>query len=130
MEEPFRNLTRPELDTLRRLREEPFDGREELVRQLEGAQVRRIDQNGSLAFRVTGPTARIYTRVPVEGEAADGDVPVHVLLHVVDGRISELEFYRNDLSAVVDFPNPAKLSVTLNAPRKTLSHLQRDRHSI
>lgn len=84
-----------------------------MIAHLPHAQVRRIDANGSLAFRVVGPACvRIIERVPVEGEAPDVDgVPVHVLLHVVDGRLAELELYRNDLGTVVEFPTAAQLSV-------------------
>jgi Domain of unknown function (DUF6984) len=112
-EQSLRNLTRRELDLVHRLLEEQFDARNELVAQLEHAQVRTIDQNGSLMFRVVGPrAAQIRSRVPVEGEAVDADgMTIHVLLHVVDGQLNELELFKDDLGTVIDFPSPSKLTV-------------------
>jgi hypothetical protein len=40
-------------------------------------------------------------RIPVEAEYEDLDrVTVHVLLHVIDGRLNEIEVYREDSAAV------------------------------
>jgi hypothetical protein len=112
-DEPFRALTTGELRIVQRLLQEAFEGRDDLISQLRDAHVRRIDDNGSLAFRVGGPSAvQISARVPVEGEAPDVDgVPIHVLLHVVDGRLAELELYRNDLGTILEFPKAENLSV-------------------
>ena len=113
MDELFRELTSAERKVIERLLQERFDGRDELLRQLDSAQARAIDANGSLSFRVGGPTtAKVRTRVPVEGEAPDVDgISVHVLLHVVGGRMTELELYREDLRPVVQFPAASKLTV-------------------
>ena len=113
MDERFRELTSAERKVIERLLQERFDGRNELLCQLDGAQVRAIDPNGSLSFRINGPTtAKVRTRVPVEAAAPDVDgASVHVLLHVVDGRMTELEVYREDLRPVLQFPAASKLTV-------------------
>lgn len=112
-DERFRDLTTGELQIVTRLLQEPFEGHDDLIRQLRNAQVKQVDANGSLVFRVGGPSAaQISERVPVEAEAPDVDgVPIHVLLHVIDGLLAELELYRNDLGPVIEFPTAAMLSV-------------------
>jgi hypothetical protein len=55
--------------------------------------------------------------VPVEAAAPDVDgVSVHVLLHVVDERLAELELYREDLGTVIEFPMAAKLGAFFITP--------------
>jgi hypothetical protein len=47
--------------------------------------------------RGDAPRAPVALRIPVEGMAADADgVAIAVLLHVVDGWVTELEVYRVD----------------------------------
>jgi hypothetical protein len=62
---------------------------------------------GPLSFRIeTSGRAGVRSRVPVEAHAADADgAPIHVLLHVVDERLSELELFREDLRIVQRFPS-------------------------
>ena len=55
------------------------------------------------------------TRIPVEGEAPDRDgMMIHYLLHVVDGRMNELEVYKDDSLRVLRHAEPEDLKV-LNA---------------
>ena len=77
---------------------EPFPGRDEIARQVALARSRRIDDDGSFALSVSdAPPAEVVGRIPLEAKAEDLDgVTVHVLLHVVDGYINELEIYRED----------------------------------
>jgi hypothetical protein len=66
---------------------------------LHGRGVRVIDADGSLELSIVGtaPRANVERRIPVEAEAEDVDgMTFHVLLHVVDGLVNELEIYRND----------------------------------
>jgi hypothetical protein len=45
-----------------------------------------------------------------EAKALDRDRSViHVLLHVREGKLAEVELYREDGRAVVEFPDSAKL---------------------
>jgi len=77
---------------------EPFPGRDEVALQVEVAEARLMDNDGSLALRAPDAApAQVMYRVPVEGIAPDVDgVGIHVLLHVVDGLINEMEVYRED----------------------------------
>jgi hypothetical protein len=85
---------------LARLLTASFPGDEEIARQGAMARSRVIDEDGSLELLVGGsaPPALVDRRIPVEAEAEDIDgMTFHVLLHVVDGYINELEVYREDL---------------------------------
>lgn len=86
-----------------------FAGRNELAAQVEEARVSQIDQDGSLQFRTVGPDAPLGERVPVEGRYLDGtDDPfgpaVNLLLHVVKGRLHELEVYKDDGTDIIVSP--------------------------
>jgi hypothetical protein len=73
-------------------------GRDEVAQQVTVACGRVIDADGSLELSVANaPRADVVRRIPVEAEAEDIDgMTFHVLLHVVDGYINELEIYRDD----------------------------------
>jgi hypothetical protein len=50
------------------------------------------------------------SRIPVEGEVEDVDgTIIHILLHVVDGRVKDLQVYKDDSSAVVEMPRAEQL---------------------
>ena len=88
-----------ERSLLDRLLEEEFPGRDELREQLSSCLVEPIDRNGSLEFAVrTDVKTPVRWRIPVEGEAQDEDgVTIHVLLHVIEGKVDELEIYKDDV---------------------------------
>jgi hypothetical protein len=88
---------------LARLLEPTFPGRDELREQVTHIEVMTIDEDGGLSLRCSGgPRAPVKCSVPTEGEYADSDgVPVHVLLHVVDGFVSELEVFKEECVPLV-----------------------------
>jgi hypothetical protein len=102
----WREPTAEEEGLLALLLSAEFAGKEAIARQLGSAQVRVIDSEGSLALRVSSSErADVKHRIPVEAEAHDRDgVMVHMLLHVVDGVVSELEIYKEDSSPILDLP--------------------------
>ena len=75
-----------------------FPGSIQIAKQVESARGRVIDKEGSLVLQAPDvPRADVERRIPVEAEAEDADGRTfHVLLHVVDGFISELEIYTED----------------------------------
>jgi hypothetical protein len=76
-----------------------------LVEQVARVKARPIDGNGSLALVPADGAipAAVARRIPVEAELDDHDgVTVHVLLHVLDGRVNELEVYRDDSGPVLE----------------------------
>lgn len=61
-----------------------------------------------------GPPAKVIRRIPVEAEAEDSDgATIHLLLHVVDGYMKELELYRDGVGAVKRLPAAEDLRVIL-----------------
>jgi hypothetical protein len=115
----WRALSDQERAVVDRLLSQDFPGRRELALQLEAAMVSRIDPEGSLQFRVTGPEADVALRVPVEGRYADSSSgtfgpAVEILLHVVDGRLHELEVYKTDGSDITIGPfeiDPVRIEI-------------------
>jgi hypothetical protein len=105
----LRSPSTTEAKLLRRLLSVDFQGAEVLRRQLVGALVEPIDRDGSLCIRPVNPTpAAVSRRIPVEATYAEPDgVLVHVLVHVIDGVLDELEVYREDSGAVVVTPADA-----------------------
>lgn len=111
---PFREMQPREKELIRKLLEPDFPGRKELLQQLETAQVRTIDNNGSLEFLITSPVKVNFVQfvVPVEGEYKDSDgTTVHVLIHILGGQAKELEFYRDDNGQVQSWPDPNTVRV-------------------
>jgi hypothetical protein len=109
---PMRNLTDYELQILERMLTQLPHGRDELREQLQSAKVSLIDENGSLRFHVTSPVvaAGIDQRVPVTAIFDDADgMPIYILLHVVEGRLWELEIYKADGSRILNRPIPERL---------------------
>ncbi|MCB9938856.1 MAG: hypothetical protein H6823_11475 [Planctomycetaceae bacterium] len=100
---PFRPLRQDERDLVSRLLAIEFLGRQQLLAQLTSATVEPIDLNGSLRFEVHEDThADVSKRIPVEAHCLDSDdVCIHALLHVLNGRLSELEIYKDDSTPVV-----------------------------
>lgn len=114
MQSGFRSLEIEEKRLLSWLLEKDFSGRDQLSRQVDDCLVRVIDDNGSLEFHVNPELSRadLENRVPVEAEGVDADgVGVHVLLHVPDGRVAELEIYRDDGGRLIQEISPDALEV-------------------
>jgi len=112
----FRPLASKEIAILKKLLQQPFRGRDELSQQLIGAQVRQIDDSGSLRFLLRGGTPAPLPRgIAVEATYFDdgngNEAHVNILLHVVDGKLSMLEIYKDDGSKIARDPDPAELQV-------------------
>jgi hypothetical protein len=107
----YRDLTKEEREILEMLLEPNFPGSIELRVQLSSVKAKEIDEDGGLALQsVDGPEAPVRWRVPTEGECKDSDGGnVHILLHVLNGRMCELELYREDGSQVRRLPNARDL---------------------
>ena len=111
----YRRLTEWEKRLILRLLNAAFPGRNVLLGQLESTMVRQIDANGSLELHSEATTrAAVEKRIPTEGEATDRDgTTIHYLLHVVAGRLKELEVYKDDSSRVLEHPEPEDIEVVI-----------------
>jgi hypothetical protein len=106
---------------LRKLLNTEFAGARELLTQLPGLQVRQVDSDGSLELLVGhGDKARVKSCVPVEASYSDiGSTDPHgprvrILLHVLGGGLHELEFYKDDGSAIARLPTEDELLIDVN----------------
>lgn len=105
----YRRLTTAERLLLGLMLRESFQGSEALACQAFDAEtrVRRLDDDGSLGFlvRPTVAVSDVDDRVPVEARAVDaGGAVVRAVLHVQDGVITELEFYRENGETLDEIP--------------------------
>ncbi len=75
----------------------------------------RYPESNTLLFQVNralAPHAAVTWRVPIEAEGNDADgMPFAILLHVLDGYLSELEIYRMDGKPFLDYPQPSNLRI-------------------
>jgi len=121
----YRKPTDAEQALLDRLLDDDFPGRDELTPLLRLVLVKTIDKDGGLELqsKIEGK-APVVKRVPVEAEGKDEDgVLIHMLLHVVDGRPVELEFYKDDAGAIVKMPSPSAFElIVLPIQEKRRSH--------
>ncbi|MDD2717225.1 MAG: hypothetical protein PHW04_15155 [Candidatus Wallbacteria bacterium] len=111
----FRRMTSWELEIMQKLMEPDFPGRDILRQQLKSATVKTIDENSSLGIKCnTAEKAVVQKTVPTEGEYQDSDgISVHILLHVMNGEIRELEIYKDDGTAISELAKPAELKVLI-----------------
>jgi hypothetical protein len=102
----LRPLNSSERELLERLLTAVVPGQNELRLQLKDSQVEPIDSNGSLRFKINSDiVAPVARRIPVEAQRQDNDgMWIHALLHVIDGKLSELEIYKDDSSPVIRMP--------------------------
>lgn len=112
-ERDYRTLSARERAYLERLLAAEFPGCDVLAEQLAEAKVRQIDEFGSLDFYVRpARRAKLERRIPIEGQFRDADgTMIHLLLHVLDGAMDELEVFKEDLSEVIELPPPEDLEV-------------------
>jgi len=112
-EHTFRDFTTYEQEIIDRILEKAFPGRDEICEQVKKCLVRTIDEDESLEFLVqSNVKAKVKRRIPIEAEFQDADgVLIHLLLHVVDGKVNELEIYKEDGSPIIESPDPSRLKV-------------------
>jgi hypothetical protein len=99
MNSEFRPLKTQEREIFEKLLEPDFPGRDELRRQLDLVTAQQVHDDGTLALRCGScQPAPVRCQVPTEGECSDSDGgEIHVLLHVVNGFMNELEIFKNEV---------------------------------
>ena len=107
----YRLPTDGEIRVVKRLLGRSFPGASELLKQLDTMLVRNIDADGSLQIVVQDNMPMALTSsVPTNGRYFDSDArdeggpAVNVLLHVKNGRLCELEVYKDDASKILISP--------------------------
>ncbi len=118
MDDTYRSPSAIELALLKKLLERDFLGRDNLLRQLDGLSVKTIDEEGSLSIQVNplAPPTEVNSRVVSEAYYCDEDgiscegAKVNVLLHVVKGKLTEIELYKDDGSPIKKRPSAEGLT--------------------
>lgn len=93
-----------------------FTGIASVREQLAGSTINVVDYGGALilAFDVPDgkPRADVTQRIPVEAVGLDRDgMPIHFLLHVVEGFAREIEVFREDSAPIQQIPDSAALTL-------------------
>ncbi len=105
-----RPLSGEEKAILERLFEKNFPERDRLREQAVGSFVEEWDDGSRTLSFVAGHNTPAAHWVAVEAEYDDADgVTAHVLLHVRDGHVFELEFFREAPGPVLKRPAPDEL---------------------
>lgn len=112
---PPRSIAPEEIDLLLALLSVSFPGCDALRQQIHNCKVRVLDDDGSLQLMpIAQSAADVRCRVPVEAVTVDSDgIPIHILLHVVDGYLNELEIYKEDLSTCLNRVTATNLQVAI-----------------
>ena len=112
----FRKLTDYEANILEKLFSREFPGREALRTQISTCLVKTIeygDNYGSIEFKVNSDVkADVTNRIPVLGHLKDTDgIPIDIYLHVIDGKVDELEIVKAADSPIKQKINPSTIEV-------------------
>ena len=116
LDSEFHDPTDYERRLIDRLLSVPFQGRDQVRDQARSARVRWISNAAAPALIIQpsaeSKTANVSTRVPTDATGRDSDGgEIFFLLHVVDGRLSEIEVYRGDGEPIQKFPPPETVKV-------------------
>ena len=113
----FRELNLQEKEILNTLLEKDFKGRTEIKEQIHTATVRKCCDCGcnSIEFSITSNTVIPSTiRVSVEASYFIKEKPFQILLHVIKGKVSELELVSYSDLIATDYPKKDELKVKIN----------------
>lgn len=108
----IRPLDSREKEIINKLLEKEFGEREIVRKQLSETNViESSDGTGTLIFDV-GKSGKPPHWIPVEAECKDIDgVPIHVLLHMRENMIYELEIYKEDSTPIIRKPTADQLEL-------------------
>lgn len=110
-----RRLNEEERNLLIRLLSISFPGQKELQEQINATLVSHECKCCPTVELVVDPYvayAQVKRRVPVEGESFDEDgEKIHFLIHVVEGYLAEIEFFRDDSKRIKRLPEISSIKV-------------------
>ena len=113
-----RSLTELELEIIKTLLSVDFQGRNELLKQLDNCMAmptEDTDNYGSIYLYPVGPSANVERSVPVDGIVKDSDgEDVNLLLHVKNGMLDELEVVKLDGTNLMSSIDAENIEVILN----------------
>lgn len=118
----WRRLNQDELSVLDKLLKKDFPGRDAINEQLKDCWVTKEWEDGSLSINIetkSNVIANVIDRIPVEGQMAPREGgPIEILLHVVDGKIVELEVVPYANPNLPKLPEPSEFEVIIRGVGK------------
>jgi hypothetical protein len=109
----YRPLTPFERELLERMLAVEGAEKQTIAQQLDAARVTVVDDHGSFWFELP-PDGGPVSKMRAEAEALDEDgVGIHVLLFESEGRVKELQVYKDDDTPIRRFPKAPEFAVTL-----------------
>lgn len=114
----FRKLNTKEREIIDSLLAKTFRGRDEIREQINTSIVKDADcACGCLTINfTTKSTVKVTSkeRIPVEASYFKNDRPYQILLHIIDGKVNELEFVSYSDHVDLDYPRGSALKITVN----------------
>ena len=114
MDPEFRPLSTRERGLIDKLLELQFEGRDELLSQLDLVSAKQVEDDGTLFLRCSCGTPALKARgLATEGECKDADgQPIFVLLHVDrDGFMRMLEILKHGTCPIIAPPSASGLAL-------------------
>ncbi len=114
----WRDLNKAEKFILEKMFETPFPGRDELREQIVSCKVRDVfdalNKFWGIEFLVkSSALAKVKMRVPIEAYSTKNG-PQEILLHVIDGKIKELELVQYGDDSPESFPDAKDIKVRVS----------------
>jgi len=95
-----------EYELICRIIEYPVESRYPIVPIGADDVIEEIRGESTIRFRYGGEIRRRQKKYQVEAESLDVDgMTVHALLFVADGRVTELEMFKDDSSGIIRLPS-------------------------
>ncbi|GEM_PF-6845976 len=114
----FRKLNTKEREIIDALLAKTFRGRDEIREQINNSLVERAKcECGCKTINFSTKSivrVRSKKRIPVEAFYFKGDRPYQILLHIVDGKVSYLEFVSYSDQVDLEYPKVGALKITVN----------------
>ncbi len=114
----LRELNSEEKALVDALLEKEFNGRDEIKKQLKNAVVSSagcLCECLSIEFLTQSDiVVPSKERVPVEARYYRGKLPFQILIHVIDGKVNELEFVSYADDADKEYPRVSDLEIVIN----------------
>lgn len=114
----YRKLKKEETEILNALFAKNFPYRDAIREQIDNSLVRSVNcKCGCNTIEFSTKSKNLIPtkeRIPVEASYFKGEQPYEILLHVVDGKVNELEFVTYGDIVDLGYPKTGDLRITIN----------------
>jgi hypothetical protein len=111
-ETEWRTLTEREKAVVLRMLEQPFEGRDDVLQQLETVQAKDFPDCGLWFDACKGYPRDVGIDAVVTAYTSDTDaMGIELILMLKEGRLYALDVWKGDLSPIIQPPNASDLSI-------------------